>query len=85
MERRPNASEVRKAEHDRLAANARELGDKALRNIDAALREQEDIWENMQRWAGCDGLDPNELLAKLWETRHPNSNGRDPDTPPTDQ
>lgn len=69
---RPTPSEKGKTEHNRIKSDARELGERAtaLARIDAAMREQDDIWESMQRWAGCDGFSPDQLLADLWRRRN---------------
>jgi len=66
---RPNRSEIRREEYDRIAQNARELGNKALHNIDHTLREQEELWEQMIKWAGIDGLELTTLEARLWDIR----------------
>lgn len=96
MERRPNPSEVRRAEHNRIAANARELGRKAfdgieqaipdnnavMRQVDAVNRVQEDVWEEMQRWAGCDGLTDHSLVERLRQTIQSTLPNNDSSLPP---
>jgi hypothetical protein len=66
---RPSPGEIHKREHERVAANARELGDKALKRLDAVLREQEDWWEEQSRLTGCDVMNRDELLAAMWYER----------------
>lgn len=66
---RPRPGEATKRDYGRIAANARELGDRALRNVDAALAEQERVWEDLLRWTGSDGISRDEALAILWNQR----------------
>lgn len=67
---RPHPSEQHKRRADRLQANARDLGNKALRDIDGLMRAEEDVWNDLINGAGCEVLSVNETLARIWNQRN---------------
>lgn len=71
MERPHTQDEQRKAEFDKRAAAAKELGDKALHDLDAVLLENERVWEDLLRLAGGEQLTHDQVMAIMWNRMHP--------------
>lgn len=65
MERPKTQAEARKAEFDRTAKAARELGDRALRELDAVLAEEEEIRRGLELGVVTGAVEPEDLVVNL--------------------
>lgn len=82
MEKRGRTQEQwRKEKFDRIAANARELGDRALREVDAVLREEEEIRANLEAGVQAGTIGPDEVVTNLRAWKIARTRSIDPQPP----
>ncbi len=67
----PPLSQQNKAEHLETAEQAKLIGSKAMRALDAALLENERVWEDLLKLTGSDSLTRDQINAIIWNDMHP--------------